>query len=120
MGLRGLYSIDDIRPKDGGYDIRATIFAGHRVFDGHFPEQPVVPGVCTLTVIKRAVSEASGRPLMYQSIKECKFLSALIPEEDLSLDLDCTLTADHTLKCVVSCNGVISLKLNASMTETEM
>lgn len=120
MGLRGLYTINDIRPKEEGYDIQATILAGHRVFDGHFPEQPVVPGICTLTLIKKAVSQACGRSLMYRSIKECKFLSALIPTNDLDLDLDCTLTQEGTLKCIVSCNGVVSLKLNASMTETEI
>lgn len=120
MGLKGLYRIDDIRPKDNGYDIQATILAGHRVFDGHFPEQPVVPGICTLTVIKKAVSKAYGRPLRYQSIKECKFLSALIPTNDLNLDLDCTMTSEGTLKCIVSCDGVVSLKLNASMIETEV
>lgn len=120
MGLKGLYSIDSIKQKENGYDIQVTVFAGHRVFDGHFPNQPVVPGVCTLTVIKKALSEACGRPLMFQSIKECKFLSALIPTENLQLDLDCNMSDESALKCVVSCNGVVSLKLSASMTDTQI
>lgn len=119
MGLKGLYSIDTIKQKANGYDIQVTVFAGHRVFDGHFPNQPVVPGVCTLTLIKKALSEACGRPMRFQTIKECKFLSALIPTENLQLELDCNVTDDDALKCVVSCNGVVSLKLSASMTDTQ-
>ena len=117
MRLSGLYSIDEIKCKDGGYDIQATIFAGHRVFEGHFPEQPVVPGVCTLTVVKKALSQACGRPLRYQAIKECKFLSALIPAEDLKLTIDCSFSDDSILKCTVACNDTISLKLSATMTD---
>lgn len=117
MALEGLYRIDQITPTESGYEAFVTLFAGHKVYEGHFPGQPVVPGVCTMTVIRETISEACGRRLMFSSVKECKFLSALIPTEDLSLRLGMTLSPEGQFKCNVSNNDIVVLKLNAVVTD---
>lgn len=117
MALEGFYNIDEIRTTESGYQIDVTLFAGHKVYEGHFPGQPVVPGVCTLTVIRESVSHAAGREMMFSSIKECKFLSALIPAEDLKLNLDITLAPDGLLKCNVIHNEAVAMKVSAAMTD---
>ena len=98
MALEGFYNIDEIRTTESGYQID-------------------VPGVCTLTVIRESVSHAAGREMMFSSIKECKFLSALIPTEDLKLNLDITLAPDGQLKCNVIHNEAVAMKVSAAMTD---
>ena len=120
MALEGFYNIDEIRTTESGYQIDVTLFAGHKVYEGHFPGQPVVPGVCTLTVIRESVSHAAGREMMFSSIKECKFLSALIPTEDLKLNLDITLAPDGQLKCNVIHNEAVAMKVSAAMTDIKI
>lgn len=53
---------------------------GHILYRGHFPEQPVVPGVCTLQIIKECVEHIVKQTLQYTQISSCKFLSALNPQ----------------------------------------
>ena len=35
---------------------KATLNPKHPIFDGHFPESPVVPGVCMIQMIKEILS----------------------------------------------------------------
>lgn len=109
------YRIDNIGRSETGFLIDATVFAGHRIYEGHFPGQPVVPGVCTLTVIRESLSAALGRKTGFIAIKECKFLSALIPVTDLHLTLDVTLGAENQIKCSVVHEDRTVLKLNATI-----
>lgn len=117
MSLEGFYRIDDIRPAECGYTIDVTLFAGHRIYEGHFPEKAVVPGVCTLTVVRDALSKALGHGVMFSFIKECKFLSALLPEKDLSLVIEAIFKGEGQVRCNVLMDNNIVLKLNAAISD---
>lgn len=60
---------------------RATlkINPGHPIFKGHFPGQPVVPGVCMMQMVKELVETATSRPLRLHTGLELKFLSVIDP-----------------------------------------
>ena len=53
----------------------------HSIFDGHFPEQAIVPGVSQVLMIKEIFSEALGVDLQLVSSKSIKFLAMLNPNE---------------------------------------
>ena len=38
----------------------------HAIYSGHFPQQPVVPGVCMLQIIKECVEKIQQAPLQYK------------------------------------------------------
>lgn len=117
MILEGFYRIDDIRQNHDGYAFDVTLFSGHKIYDGHFPGTPVVPGVCTLTVIIEALSKAIGKNMMFSSIKECKFLAALIPDNDLSIVISMVCGEEGSLRCTVHNGDVMAMKLNATVAE---
>lgn len=54
-----------------------------RWLDGHFPDQPVVPGV----VLLEAVVEAAGLAAPFR-IERVKFLQPCLPGQPLTLHLD--------------------------------
>jgi 3-hydroxyacyl-[acyl-carrier-protein] dehydratase len=58
-----------------------TIDASHRIFDGHFPGQPVVPGVCMMQIVRELVELGVGAPLHISRADNMKFLSILNPTE---------------------------------------
>lgn len=58
-----------------------TIDAGHRIFDGHFPGQPVVPGVCMMQIVRELAEQGVGVPLQITTADNMKFLSILNPHE---------------------------------------
>ena len=77
--------------------------ADHPALAGHFPGNPVVPGVLVLDRILDAASAAAGRELCATSIVQIKFLSPLLPGET------CRITGEL---------GAMSLRFSAARGDT--
>ena len=79
--------------------------------------QPVVPGVCTLQIIKESAEQIANQPLQYVQIASSKFLSAINPLETPLLQLFIRLekTEEHLFKLQAEgiCNGKEFIKLKA-------
>jgi 3-hydroxyacyl-[acyl-carrier-protein] dehydratase len=63
--------------------IKATLELNekHKIFDGHFPGQPVVPGVCMMQMVKEVTETALGKALLLTKAAELKFLMIIDPNE---------------------------------------
>lgn len=61
--------------------------AAHEVFEGHFPEQPIVPGVFQIQVIKELLAKATNSKLQLDASKEIKFLRPISPEAFKNLEV---------------------------------
>lgn len=118
MRLEGnFYKIHNIEHTDGGYKVEVELFESHPIYAGHFPQQAVVPGVCTLTIIRETLSTILSRDVVFEAIKECKYVSALIPQHDLRVILNLTLVDQTKLSAVVERvdNQQTVLKLRATI-----
>ena len=51
----------------------------HAIFGGHFPGQPVVPGVCMMQIVKELLESATSRSLRLHTGLDLKFLSVIDP-----------------------------------------
>ena len=51
----------------------------HPIFSGHFPGQPVVPGVCMMQIVKELLETATSRSLRLNTGLDLKFLSVIDP-----------------------------------------
>lgn len=58
---------------------------GHPVYQGHFPGNPITPGVLTLHMIRECVSQETGRQLHYSTVKSCRFVALIRPGDMLRL-----------------------------------
>ncbi|MEN6586769.1 MAG: hypothetical protein ABFE02_12085 [Sulfuricella sp.] len=56
-----------------------TISADHPALPGHFPGNPIVPGVVLLSHVWDAVCRAAGTPLQCTGWPSVKFLAPLLP-----------------------------------------
>lgn len=120
MLLDNFYKIIHIEEKeDGKREIEIELNPGHALYQGHFPGQPVVPGVCTLQIIKESAERIVNRPLQYAQIASSKFLSAVNPLETqllhLSIQLKETEEALLKLQAEGVCNGKEFIKLKATL-----
>lgn len=63
--------------------IKATLELNekHKIFDGHFPGQPVVPGVCMMQMVKEVTETVLGKELQLTKAAELKFLKIIDPNE---------------------------------------
>ena len=67
-----------------GPDIKAEleINAGHRIFEGHFPGQPVVPGVCMMQMVKEIIEKVTGKRTDLRKAHEMKFVAIIDPSKN--------------------------------------
>lgn len=85
---------------DGVWSAVIELNPEHPLYQGHFPEQPVVPGVCMLHLIKEIAECIREQSLQYSQISSAKFLSAIHPGETPRLEFIIQLkeTADQPLQ----------------------
>ncbi len=51
----------------------------HQIFDGHFPGNPVVPGVVSIQIISEILAEHTGKKLSLTGAKNIKFPAMINP-----------------------------------------
>jgi 3-hydroxymyristoyl/3-hydroxydecanoyl-(acyl carrier protein) dehydratase len=59
----------------------------HPCLPGHFPGQPVVPGVLLLDSVLNAAAAWLGEPVAVTSLPQAKFIAPLLPGEDARIEL---------------------------------
>ena len=75
MLLDNFYTILSSESSDSTiWTIQIKLNPGHPVYQGHFPEHPVVPGVCLLQLIKECVEDIRQQKLQVTQVSSCKFL----------------------------------------------
>lgn len=103
--------------QDDIFVVEAELLPDHTIYEGHFPGQPVVPGVCTLTIIRECLGNILDKDVKFSSIKDCKYVSALLPSAGLRITINLTLTDESKLNAVVVRNDdqQTVLKLRAEL-----
>jgi 3-hydroxyacyl-[acyl-carrier-protein] dehydratase len=59
----------------------------HEIYQGHFPENPVVPGVCMVQMIKELLEKIEGRDLFMEKSDNMKFLNIVNPLKHSELNV---------------------------------
>jgi 3-hydroxyacyl-[acyl-carrier-protein] dehydratase len=99
-----LFKILKEEPAPGAVRALLSIDKDHAILKGHFPGQPVVPGVCMMQIIKELVERQAKRDLRLTEAGNMKFLSVIDPGQNTEIEASVSFSED---------NGIISL--NASL-----
>lgn len=57
------------------------------VFKGHFPKNPILPGVAQLEIIKEILSVEFNRPVELKQLVNCKYLKIINPIESKQIEV---------------------------------
>lgn len=108
------YAIATSSTEGDTYNFTVHINPVHHIFDGHFPGNPVTPGVVQMEMIKELLSIALDKKMSLESMGTCKFLSILNPNEtpDVDVSIKTSLTEDGGTK--------VTAAINAGDTSTEL
>ncbi|MCM0665383.1 3-hydroxyacyl-ACP dehydratase [Flavobacterium tyrosinilyticum] len=117
MILQDFYKIlSDEKVSDSKYTVTILVNEKHEVFKGHFPGNPIMPGVCMIQIIKELTESITKSSLMIQSLANVKFMALINPEAtpELRLELDITTTEDGLVKVknTTYFNDTTALKLS--------
>lgn len=117
MVLKDFYKIiSEEKISDSKYIITILINEKHEVFKGHFPGNPIMPGVCMIQIIKELTEKITQEALMIHTLSNVKFMALINPENtpELRLELDITTTEDNLVKVrnTTYFNDTVALKLS--------
>ncbi|MFT3793707.1 3-hydroxyacyl-ACP dehydratase [Flavobacterium sp.] len=119
MLLKDFYTIQSLEKKDGlKHEAVLLINEKHEVFKGHFPGNPIMPGVCMMQIIKELTEKITQKTLMMQSLSNVKFMALINPEAtpELRLELDINETEEGLIKVknTTTFGETVALKLGST------
>jgi 3-hydroxyacyl-[acyl-carrier-protein] dehydratase len=112
MLLNSLYTLSSFGFSEGREAFSATIRLqkDHPVFKGHFPGNPILPGACTVQIIRELLEKVTGRELRLSKAGNIKYLGFINPVTTPEVQLACTIKVPDTGSVVcsatVSANGI--------------
>jgi 3-hydroxyacyl-[acyl-carrier-protein] dehydratase len=117
MVLKDFYNIvSQEKTADSKYNITILINEKHEVFKGHFPGNPIMPGVCMIQIIKELTESITQSALIIQTLSNVKFMALINPEinPELRLELEINTTDDDLIKVknTTYFNDTVALKLS--------
>jgi 3-hydroxyacyl-[acyl-carrier-protein] dehydratase len=73
------------------YTAHIKLNAAHKIFEGHFPGNPITPGVCITQMVKETVEEITNKRLDIVTGDNIKFTAILNPIETPEVELNIVL-----------------------------
>ena len=83
----------------------------HAIFGGHFPGNPILPGVCTVQIVKELLETSFGSELMLRKASNIKYLGFVSPTASPEVQFN-LLIRDHTAG-VLTCSANVTAGGNA-------
>lgn len=77
-----LYTTDLVTENNSVLQVSVKLNAHHPIFKGHFPGQPVLPGVCMLEMIQEIMEEQLRQKLRISKGPLIKFLTMINPDKN--------------------------------------
>jgi len=86
--LNDLYTIESLTKKEDQILVTIKLIADHAIFKGHFPGQPVLPGVCMMEMIAELTGQVLEKSFRISGGPMIKFLRMIDPERNPRISLE--------------------------------
>jgi len=90
----------------------------HIIFTGHFPNMPIVPGVCMIQMIKEVLSYYIGKDLFLTYAESIKYHSIINPQIDGRFNLDIEFSEQDGTNIKIKSRIFIETKIFMKLTGT--
>ena len=80
-------------------NVRIELNPLHKIYRGHFPEIPVVPGVCMIQMLDEVMKKIVGREIKMLKGDHIKFLAVIDPmmKKELKFDINFSINENSKL-----------------------
>ena len=116
------YTILNTKTEGSSVTAEVELNPEHNIFTGHFPNMPVVPGVCQVQMTKEILELELDKKLRLASAVNIKFLAVINPKNNKSLQFDLKFSEeDGQIKAqnVISYNGKVFFKFKGYFVEMD-
>ena len=94
--LNDFFTIRDTESSPTEIWAELIINADHKIFEGHFPNQPVVPGVCQMQMIKEVLEHVTGKETNLVRAADMKFLAVIDPQKNNLVHASIKIVTDES------------------------
>lgn len=119
MLIKDYYRIEDVVKLENGTTLfHISLLPDSVVYEGHFPEQPVSPGVCNIQLIKECAEQVAGKPLWMNNLQQCRLTTLITPLEYPTVEVRLLLEekeAGYKLKATLGKEENIYLDMKAEL-----
>lgn len=105
MLLDNFYTLIDKLEVDDNWLFNIELNSTHSIYDGHFPNQPIVPGVCNLQIIRECAEDILGQRTFISNVSSCKYLSVVDPSKNAKLQFQLALKESSTHEYLLQASG---------------
>jgi 3-hydroxyacyl-[acyl-carrier-protein] dehydratase len=116
MLLKDFYKIISLEQPDAQQAVAVILVnENHEIFKGHFPGNPIMPGVCMMQIIKELTEGITKSALVVQSLSNVKFMALINPFATPELRFVLDITEDQEVVKVKNTsyfNETVALKLS--------
>ena len=116
MLLKDFYSVVSSSQEEGKYITHIKINKDHQIYEGHFPNRPVTPGVILMQLFKEDAERRLANSLQLKNAHNVKFMAVVDPKIHNELFLEYHFEDNNQeirLKGIAKTDEGISLKINA-------
>ena len=85
--MNNFFTVIKHEPGQGSLQALIKINTEHAILKGHFPGQPVVPGLCMMQIVKELMEMGANKKLRLNEADNMKFLSVLDPDRHSLIDV---------------------------------
>lgn len=106
--------VDTVEKIESGAEITATFYVNpdREIFKGHFPSEPVLPGVysveCmaqTADILLLSCPRYAGKTPLFLGINNVRFLKKITPGD--TIEIQAKLISERTEKAIATCSAEI-------------
>ena len=120
MLIPDFYSVQKIETTEGAILAAVRLNPDHEIYKGHFPEQPVVPGVLQLQIIREILEESLDQQLFISRVNSAKYLRMITPVHSTELQITIRYKTTHEKWCkvdaIIGSGQTVFTKLKAEFT----
>jgi 3-hydroxyacyl-[acyl-carrier-protein] dehydratase len=115
--MTSLYTLHNIQISGSTFSAEIRFDPSHPVFAGHFPGQPVVPGVFLVEILAAALSEITGKKAVVIEAGNLKFIQVIDPTVHHSVLLDGSIVKEEkgilTVDAIFSAGDLLFAKMKS-------
>ena len=118
MLIENYYKINDVVKEEGKTIFQISLNSDCKVYEGHFPGEPVSPGVCNIQMIKECAEQVAGKSLLLNNLQQCRLTTLVTPLVHQQVEVTIALEEKgetYKLKATVGKREDIYLDLKAEL-----
>lgn len=79
MLIQNYYTVLQQSHEGDTYLFEVSMNADCSVYEGHFPGEPISPGVCNIQMLKECLETVLGHSVLLDTIQQCRFTTLITP-----------------------------------------